>query len=137
MDGWCNCLGERVWGSVYNTPTLLFTHSAPSPYQSQCDFKPWYAELGYQLEEDMPKHPFIRKPLYEVFPTMRFDMRFGQYHDGPVAGRQRQFDGAFLVEVGVGSLLDWLLDGRGRLGLGRLRSDGEKLVCRFGARSTD
>lgn len=47
----------------------------------------------------MPKHPFIKKPIYEVFPTMRYDMRFGQFHDGPVAGKQRQFDGTFIVEV--------------------------------------
>lgn len=47
----------------------------------------------------MPKHPFIKKPLYDVVPTMRYDMRFGQFHDGPVAGKQRQFDGTFIVEV--------------------------------------
>jgi len=66
---------------------------------AELDLKPWYTALGYAFEEDMPKHPFIKKPLYENLPSMRFDMRFGQYHDGPVAGRQRFFEGAFLVEV--------------------------------------
>lgn len=66
---------------------------------AELDLEPWYAAMKYCFEEDMPKHPFIKKAFYEVLPTMRFDMRFGQYHDGPVAGKQRFFDGAFLVEV--------------------------------------
>ena len=85
------------------TPLTLTTSPHPTkpnqPPHTQCDFKPWYTDLGFRFEENMPKHPMIKKPLYEVFPVMRYDMRFGQFHDGPVAGRQREFDGAFIVEV--------------------------------------
>ena len=82
---------------------------------AELDLKPWYAALGYAFEEDMPKHPFIKKPLYENLPAMRYDMRFGQFHDGPVAGRQRFFEGAFMVEVSdrtFKSMLDHRMGGK-------------------------
>ena len=47
----------------------------------------------------MPKHPFIKKRMHEVLPVLKTDMRNGVYVDGPVAGVQKFFDGAFVVEA--------------------------------------
>ena len=65
----------------------------------QVDCKAWYQELGYAFEEDMPKHPFIKKRLHEMHPVLKHDMHNGIYLDGPVAGNQRCFDGAFVTEA--------------------------------------
>ena len=62
------------------------------------DCKAWYQELGYDFEEDMPKHPFIKKRLHELHPVLKNDMRNGVYTEGPVAGAQKFFDGAFVTE---------------------------------------
>lgn len=51
----------------------------------------------------MPKHPFIKKDCYELAPIRMRDQNNGLYLDGPVAGFQRLFDGAFVCEVGYNS----------------------------------
>jgi acyl transferase domain-containing protein/NADPH:quinone reductase-like Zn-dependent oxidoreductase/thioester reductase-like protein/acyl carrier protein len=63
------------------------------------DCKRWYQDLGYAFDEDLPKHPFIKKRLHELHPVLKNDMRNGLYIDGPVAGVQKFFDGAFVSEV--------------------------------------
>lgn len=63
------------------------------------DLKPWYTELRYRFLERLPPHPYIKKRMHEQHPVLKNDMRNGCYLNGPVAGFQKFFDGAFVSEV--------------------------------------
>ena len=84
-----------------DTCSLRFLEALGQVFEKgiQVDCKAWYQELGYAFEEDMPKHPFIKKRLHEMHPVLKHDMHNGIYLDGPVAGKQRCFDGAFVTEA--------------------------------------
>lgn len=63
------------------------------------DFKDYYRQQDFRFLDSVPKHPFIKKSIYETVFTRLFDMRNGQFTSGPVAGFKRLFDGSFLTEV--------------------------------------
>jgi acyl transferase domain-containing protein/NADPH:quinone reductase-like Zn-dependent oxidoreductase/thioester reductase-like protein/acyl carrier protein len=84
-----------------DTCSLRFLESLGQVFEKglMVDCKAWYQDLGYNFEEDLPKHPFIKKRLHEMHPVLKNDMRNGVYIDGPVAGVQKFFDGAYVSEV--------------------------------------
>lgn len=63
------------------------------------DLKPYYCHRGYNFLETLPKHPFIKKRIRDAFPVRQLDKRNGVFIDGPIAGFQRLFDGAFVTEA--------------------------------------
>lgn len=63
------------------------------------DAKPWFHDLSFTMHDPLPRHPYIYKRMHELHPVLKRDMRNGLYSEGPLAGVQKFFDGAFVVEV--------------------------------------